>query len=312
VVAGQTAMANVILLCTRQQTGTVAINGRLDQCPYITGVSATALQAPVGTSITVSVSATELDPGDTITYSWTNGTPATGTLTPLNAATATFTCNVVGTSALSIAVSDGICGDSLANVIPINCVPGAGPGTAGAGGAGGAGGAAGMAGSMAGSMAGMAGSMAGTGGSAPPPCAECAPVPPALAASCAMCLGDNDNPATDGCCGITDTVGFNLCMTVSACMRTGGSTGTTCNLSGDVTTCFCGTNQATCDAAGAANGPCVAQVTAAAGRNITTLTTDVPTAAQVLARQGDPNYALGRAANIHGIAGAFCAAECGF
>ena len=101
-------------------------------------------------------------------------------------------------------------------------------------------------------------------------------------------------------------------MTVSACMRTGGTTGTTCNLSGDVTTCFCGTNQATCDAAGAANGPCVAQVTAAAGRNITTLTTDVPTAAQVLARQGDPNYALGRAANIHGVAGAFCPAECGF
>ena len=46
-------------------------------------------------------------------------------------------------------------------------------------------------------------------------------------------------------------------------------------------------------------------------RNITTKTTDSPNAAQVLARQGDPNYALGRAANIYGIAGGFCPIECG-
>ena len=64
-------------------------------------------------------------------------------------------------------------------------------------------------------------------------------------------------------------------------MRSGGTTGTTCNLAGDVTTCYCGTHQLDCDVAGMANGPCVAQITAAAARNSATMTTDAPTAAQV-------------------------------
>jgi hypothetical protein len=140
---------------------------------------------------------------------------------------------------------------------------------------------------------------------------ETAP-PVALAMSCLTCLNGNLNPATDGCCGITDATGLSLCQAASACMRTGGTTGTTCNIQGDVTTCFCGTNQATCDQTGAPNGPCVASITAAAGRNIVTGVTDMPTAAQVLARQGDPAYALGRSANIEAIAGAFCPVECGF
>ena len=93
--------------------GSVAINGRLDQCPYITGLSATALQAPVGGSITVGVSATELDPGDTITYSWTNSAPAIGTLAPTNAATGDVHLHRGRAARLSIAVSDGVCGDSL-------------------------------------------------------------------------------------------------------------------------------------------------------------------------------------------------------
>ena len=82
-------------------------------------------------------------------------------------------------------------------------------------------------------------------------------------------------------------------------------------MDGDPTSCFCGTNLATCDQTGKANGPCVSQMSAAAARNVTTMTTDSPTAAQVLSRQGDPTYALGRAANISAIAAIFCATECG-
>ena len=51
IVAGQTASANVVLQCkgpNGRTTGTVAINGRLDNCPFITGYSATSLEAPVG------------------------------------------------------------------------------------------------------------------------------------------------------------------------------------------------------------------------------------------------------------------------
>ena len=49
VLAGQTASAMVILQCSQTHpNGSVAINGRLDQCPFITSVSATALQGIVG------------------------------------------------------------------------------------------------------------------------------------------------------------------------------------------------------------------------------------------------------------------------
>src|SRR5215831_4781455 len=281
VVAGQTAMANVVLQCTRTRTtGSVAIGGRIDQCPFITGVSASRLQAPVGGSINLAVAATDSD-GDPITYSWTSSTAGTGALGP-NAAATTFTCNAIGTTSISIAVSDGICGDSLMNVIPINCTMGT-PGTAGTGGGTGVG---------------------GTGGTA---WINTETSPPAsLAVSCGTCLMANFSPSTDGCCGITDATGSTLCTAVSVCIR-GGS----CNNAGDTTNCFCGTNAGTCDQAGAANGPCVAQITAAAGRNISTGTTDSPTAAQVLARFGDPNFALGRIINIEAVAGAFCPAECG-
>lgn len=81
---------------------------------------------------------------------------------------------------------------------------------------------------------------------------------------------------------------------------------------GDVTSCYCGDHLLDCDQPGAPNGPCVQEITAAAGRNVTTMTTDAPSEAYVLARYGDPNDALGRAANIHGIAGAFCPTACGF
>jgi hypothetical protein len=117
----------------------------------------------------------------------------------------------------------------------------------------------------------------------------------------------NENPINDGCCPImnSDSIGFTLCQAASACMRG-------CNVGGDITSCFCGTNPASCDQAGQANGPCVAQMTAAAGRNVVTMATDSPNAATVLARQGDPNFALGRASNIQVDAIGFCQVECGF
>ena len=145
-------------------------------------------------------------------------------------------------------------------------------------------------------------------------CLETNP-PAALVASCTACLTLNGDPTTaSGCCGIqaTDPTGFALCQAASACMRAGGPPVGACNVGGDVTTCFCGSNLASCDTA--PNGPCIAQETAAAARNVMTMMTDAitPTPAQVQARIGDPVYALGRAGNIQTIAGAFCAVECGF
>jgi hypothetical protein len=153
---------------------------------------------------------------------------------------------------------------------------------------------------------------AGTGGAAGTACLETNP-PAEIAATCQACLDASADPASDGCCAIVDIdpTGFTLCQEASACMRMGNASATKCNLEGDVTTCYCGTNQATCDVAGMPNGPCVGAMTEAAGRNVKTHTTDAPIEAQVIERLGDPAYALGRAVDIHGIAGVYCPSECG-
>jgi hypothetical protein len=118
-------------------------------------------------------------------------------------------------------------------------------------------------------------------------------------------------PVNDGCCGVTDPVGRQLCDDVAKCFRAGGPPVGVCNVDGDTTTCFCGKHAAGCDDPGVANGPCISQITAAAGRNIETKATDKPTATQIVDRYGQVQYALGRAANIAALAGAFCKAECG-
>jgi len=153
---------------------------------------------------------------------------------------------------------------------------------------------------------------AASAGGVPSGCWETNP-PPAKAAACMACLEKNkiQSPAADGCCGIHDSVGLQLFQAVSACIRSGGAPVGHCNLAGDTTTCFCGNHQADCDVPGRANGPCVAQITAAAGRNQETQTTDTPNAAQVMDRYGLTKYALGRATNIAAIAGALCKTECG-
>jgi hypothetical protein len=135
---------------------------------------------------------------------------------------------------------------------------------------------------------------------------------PGIAAACMACLKKYaiQSPDKDGCCGIADPMGRQLCDAVGACLRAGGPPVGSCNLAGDTTTCYCGKNQAGCDIDGKANGPCLALVSAAAGRNIETGTTDKPGAAEILARYGDIKYAIGRATNVAAIAGAYCKIEC--
>jgi hypothetical protein len=153
---------------------------------------------------------------------------------------------------------------------------------------------------------GGSGGASGAGGSGA--CIETNP-PAEIAAACGACLDMYQNPTTDGCCNIQDAVGLSLCQAASACMRSGQVSGADCNIDGDTGTCYCGTS--TSCGSGGANGPCVDQITTAAGRNVVARTTDSPTPGQILMRFGDPSYALGWASGIHGVAGAVCPAECG-
>jgi hypothetical protein len=137
---------------------------------------------------------------------------------------------------------------------------------------------------------------------------------PAKAPACMACLKRNSptgKPPEDGCCGVRDAVGQQLCRAVATCIRAGGPPVGLCNVDGDVTTCYCGKHQVGCDQPGKADGPCVAQITAAAGRDLETQKTDTPTPAQILERYGLVKYALGRATNIAALAGGYCKTECG-
>jgi hypothetical protein len=302
VVANTTAAATVILQCkgAAGTTGSVAINGRLDQCPYITGFSASALEATVGGSISIAVEATDLD-GDTITYAWTQSTAATGGFGSAAAASTTYNCTSVGTSTLSIAVSDGVCGDSLLAAIPVNCIaaPASGAaGTTGAAGTGAAGtGAAGTGAAGTGAAGtGAAGTgAAGTGG--PVACEE------EGSAVCASCFAGNCavGPAgTDGCCGLTDPADVALCRALLVCINANASS---CVSSGDPTSCFCGSSGGNCfSVAGAANGVCASKFIDAAKTS---------TPSTILDRFVSPNFPIGRAVNQTACSGAFCASECG-
>jgi hypothetical protein len=126
VVPNETAIADIVIACTRgSTTGQVAVNGTFETCPGITGVSASSLQATQGSDISIGVAATDLD-GDTLAYSWstTPGTSSIGTLVLANTSSPLFHCVGVGTTQLSVAVSDGVCGDQRIDVIPITCIAG--------------------------------------------------------------------------------------------------------------------------------------------------------------------------------------------
>jgi hypothetical protein len=278
-----------------------------------------SLDKPI--ALTASASDEENDP---LTYSWT---ATSGTIDSPSSASATFHCAMRGAVTITLTVSDSSCPSTTSG--DVLCQPddagapdggiggsaaggrGGATGQAGTGGSTGAGGAAGTtdAGGTGGGATGTAGTTggggAGGGGGISGACFETEP-PAAIAAACKVCIDANDNPATDGCCMITDGVGLQLCRAAMACMRTAACI----DSQSDPTPCLCGTHVVGCDTAGQANGPCLSQMTAAAARNVVTKTTDSPSAAQVVARQGDPAFALGRAANVASVGVSFCPAEC--
>ena len=111
VVSGQTAGVSVTLTNTVADAGTapgqVDVNGTIvpgDHPPQITFVVVSPLQIAVGGTVNVSVSATDPDVGDALSYAWT-ATPD-GTFASAASDTTTFSSSTVGTKTLKITVSD--------------------------------------------------------------------------------------------------------------------------------------------------------------------------------------------------------------
>ena len=169
----------------------------------------------------------------------------------------------------------------------------------------------GMGGMTNGSTGGMTSSIGGTGyggnGSCLP--SHCA------GQDCEACVASNCSTATDGCDGLTDPKDKKLCEDLIACVLSHKGDGQ-CLMpgnEGDLIPCWCGTNPTTCVTANSgatmANGPCLAQVIAAA--RMTPQTYDAPTIKSMLALPLSGSVPLGRASNLINCEGKFCNQECG-
>jgi len=122
IVARKTTPVTVNVTCHEApRSGSVLINGQLNVCPVIDGVSASPAEVSVGGSITLGVAAHDTDAGPSaLSYQWT---ASGGTLSSNTVASPTFTCTSPGSVKLNVAVSDGdpsaACADS--STLTVEC-----------------------------------------------------------------------------------------------------------------------------------------------------------------------------------------------
>jgi len=122
VTAHQTTVASLGLSCHQAASnGSVQINGAINLCPVLDGISANPAEVAVGASIALSAIARDADRGPSpLTYSWA---ASSGTLSDASAAAPTFTCTAPGVATLTVSVSDGdpapSCADSA--TVTVTC-----------------------------------------------------------------------------------------------------------------------------------------------------------------------------------------------
>jgi len=122
VTAHQITTVTVALSCKEQpKNGSVQVNGTLNLCPVLDGVTVNGGDVPVGGSVTIEGLAHDSDAGPAaLSYKWT---ATSGTLSSATAQKPTFTCTAAGSSTLTFSASDGdtsaTCNDSLS--VNITC-----------------------------------------------------------------------------------------------------------------------------------------------------------------------------------------------
>ncbi|MEO6602490.1 MAG: hypothetical protein ABIQ16_21590 [Polyangiaceae bacterium] len=131
VTAHRTTPVTVNLSCHQApRTGSVAINGAINVCPTIDGISANPSEVTVGHSLALSVTAHDADaaPG-ALVYRWS---ATSGSFNDVGSPSPTFSCTAPGTFAVTVSASDGdpsaSCADS--STVQITCsIPGSGSGS---------------------------------------------------------------------------------------------------------------------------------------------------------------------------------------
>jgi hypothetical protein len=122
VTAHQTTPVSVAMKCHEApRTGSILVNGTLNICPQIDGISANPGEALVGSTVALAGSAHDTDGAPAaLTYAWT---ASSGTLSSATAANPAFTCTTPGAATISLTVSDGDmavgCPDT--QTVTVNC-----------------------------------------------------------------------------------------------------------------------------------------------------------------------------------------------
>jgi hypothetical protein len=224
VISGQTTLVSVTLTNTVADAGTapgqVDVNGTIvpgNHPPQITFLVVSPLQIVVGGTINVSVSATDPDLGDVLTYAWT-ATPD-GTFASATSATTTYSSSTAGSKTITITVNDNHSPTSLTAIasVPVTVIAVAGTGgTTGTGGTPATGGTTGAAGAPA------TGGTTGTGGTPATGGTTGAAGAPATGGT----TGTGGAPATGGTTGTGGTPATGGTTGTGGTPATGGTTGT--------------------------------------------------------------------------------------
>ncbi len=125
VTAGVVAKVTVALDCHQPaKTGSVAVNGTINVCPVVDGISASPADVAVGFPVALAIAAHDPDNGPSpLSYGWT---AASGSFSAATSATPTFVCNTPGPVTLTASVSDGDTTPGCAGVLSlvVTCEPG--------------------------------------------------------------------------------------------------------------------------------------------------------------------------------------------
>jgi acid phosphatase len=126
VLAKQTTSVQVRLACHEPaHTGRVLVNGVLNVCPVIDGVSAAPTEVIVGNSVFLTAATHDTDAGPSpLTYAWS---APSGSFSSTSSANTSFTCTGVGEVAVTLKVSDGdpaaSCADTQSVTITCSSAP---------------------------------------------------------------------------------------------------------------------------------------------------------------------------------------------
>lgn len=123
VAAHLTTAVSVHLTCNEPpHNGSVLVNGVLNTCPTLDGISAMPAEVLVGSSLALAVTAHDSDAGPSaLAYHWTT---TSGTLSAADVTNPALRCTTAGDVTVSVTATDGDCSDTASATVTCTASPG--------------------------------------------------------------------------------------------------------------------------------------------------------------------------------------------